>query len=108
MYRPTNQANSTNSTKQTQPLTNEQLTKRLIEAERIIVALLNTVRVLDAGTLVAIYSLIQDDKVKYPEIKSVSDIAKTGVSEVTSKILEILSKAEGSKDTDDSTNREKA
>ena len=105
MYRLTK---STKSSKSTKPLTNEQLTKRLIEAERIIVALLNTVRVLDAGTLVAIYSLIQDDKIKYPEIKNVSDIANTGVSEVTSKILEILSKAEGSKNTDGSKNREKA
>ena len=105
MYRLTKSAKSSKSSKS---LTNEQLTKRLIEAERIIVALLNTVRVLDAGTLVAIYSLIQDDKIKYPEIKNVSDIANTGVSEVTSKILEILSKAEGSKNTDGSKNREKA
>lgn len=76
-------------------LTRKELTQRITQLEQIVVAQENTIRAIDAGTFLAIYSLLHEKKVFLPEfIKSEKDIEDTKVGEAVTNMLKIMAPIE--------------
>lgn len=79
-------------------LTRKQLTDRVQRLEQIVAAQNNTLRAIDAGTFLAVYSLLHENKIYLPEfIKSEKDVVDTGVGEAVTKMLEIMAPIEQQK-----------
>lgn len=76
-------------------LTRKELTQRITKLEQIIAAQENTIRAIDAGTFLAVYSLLHENKVFLPEfIKSEKDIENTKVGEAVTNMLKIMAPIE--------------
>lgn len=76
-------------------LTRQELTDRVANLERIVTMQQNTIKVMDAGLFLTIYSLLHDKKIYTPEfIKSKQDIAGAGVSEAIDAMLDIIKRVE--------------
>lgn len=75
---------------------------KIVEAQgRRILELKNTVAVLDTGLFLALYSLMQEDKLHMPDnLKTKQDIKDTGVSQTIEKIYTIIKKAIGTEAVD--------
>lgn len=80
-------------------LTIQQLTTVVEQQERALRSLSMTVKATDAAAALALYSLIQDSKVRLPEHwKTTEDIKASMIPEAIQKMLAIMSNM---KDTED-------
>lgn len=76
-------------------LTRKELTQRIAQLEQIVAAQENTIRAIDAGTFLAVYSLLHENKIFLPEfIKSEKDIEDTKVGEAVTNMLKIMAPIE--------------
>lgn len=75
--------------------TREELTKQIKQLQQIVVQQENTIKILDAGVYLAIYSLLHEKKIFMPEfIKSDKDIVDTGVGEAVGQMYNIVANVE--------------
>ena len=68
----------------------EDLTKRLVAAERALAILTNTLHVVDAASLLAVYSLIKTDNLRQPDFKSKQDVIDSGCSDAITRMLKTV------------------
>lgn len=82
-------------TKDPKKLTIQQLTDVVAQQERAIRMLSMTVKATDAAAALALYSLLQDNKVRLPEHwKTSEDIKASMIPEAIQKMLDIMSNME--------------
>lgn len=67
-----------------------QLEERLQAAERALSILSNTLHVIDATSLLCLYSLIKTDNLKQPTFKSNQDIIDSGCSDAINRMMETV------------------
>lgn len=67
-----------------------ELQERLAAAERAIQILSNTLHVVDAASLLAVYSLIQTNNLKQPTFKSKQDVIDSGCSDAITRMLKTV------------------
>lgn len=76
-------------------LSRQELTERVAILEQMIYQQQQTIKVLDAASFLALYSLLHENKVYTPDfISSKQDIIDTHVSEAINKMIEIINKVE--------------
>ncbi len=68
----------------------EDLTKRVTAIEKALVTLTNTLHVVDAASLLAVYSLIQTNNLKQPTFKSKQDVIDSGCSDAITRMLKTV------------------
>lgn len=68
----------------------EDLTKRAAAIEKALVALTNTLHVVDAASLLAVYSLIKTDSLRQPDFKSKQDVIDSGCSDAITRMLKTV------------------
>lgn len=68
----------------------EELTYRVVAAERALSILTNTLHVVDAASLLAVYSLIQTNNLKQPTFKSKQDVIDSGCSDAITRMLKTV------------------
>ena len=68
----------------------EDLTKRVAAIERALVTLTNTLHVVDAASLLAVYSLIKTDSLRQPDFKSKQDVIDSGCSDAITRMLKTV------------------
>lgn len=66
------------------------LEKEKAELEKTVATQNNIIQVLDSGVFLSVYSLLQDDKVEFPTVKTPEDVISTGVSENIGRMMEII------------------
>ncbi len=67
-----------------------ELEERLVAAERALSILTNTLHVVDAASLLAVYSLIQTNNLKQPTFKSKQDVIDSGCSDAITRMLKTV------------------
>lgn len=67
-----------------------QLEERLQAAERALSILSNTLHVIDATSLLCLYSLIKTDNLKQPTFKSNQDIIDSGCSDAINRMMKTV------------------
>ena len=70
----------------------EDLKERLAAAERAIQVLSNTLHVVDATALLALYSLIQTNNLRQPTFESNQDIIDSGCSDAITRMMKTVMK----------------
>lgn len=68
----------------------EDLTKRVAAAEKALAILTNTLHVVDAASLLAVYSLIKTDNLRQPDFKSKQDVIDSGCSDAITRMLKTV------------------
>lgn len=68
----------------------EDLTKRVVAAEKALAVLTNTLHVVDAASLLAVYSLIKTDSLRQPDFKSKQDVIDSGCSDAITRMLKTV------------------
>lgn len=68
----------------------EELTYRVVAAEHALSILTNTLHVVDAASLLAVYSLIKTDNLRQPDFKSNQDIIDSGCSDAITRMLKTV------------------
>ena len=68
----------------------EDLKSRLAAAEKAIAVLTNTLHVVDAASLLAVYSLIKTDSLRQPDFKSKQDVIDSGCSDAITRMLKTV------------------
>lgn len=68
----------------------EELTYRVVAAEHALSVLTNTLHVVDAASLLAIYSLIKTDSLRQPDFKSKQDVIDSGCSDAITRMLKTV------------------
>lgn len=68
----------------------EELTYRVVAAERALSILTNTLHVVDAASLLAVYSLIKTDNLRHPDFKSKQDVIDSGCSDAITRMLKTV------------------
>jgi len=68
----------------------KELEERLVAAERALAILTNTLHVVDAASLLAVYSLIQTNNLKQPTFKSKQDVIDSGCSDAITRMLKTV------------------
>lgn len=68
----------------------EDLTKRVAAIEKALVTLTNTLHVVDAASLLAVYSLIKTDSLRQPDFKSKQDVIDSGCSDAITRMLKTV------------------
>ena len=66
------------------------LEERLAAAERALAILSNTLHVVDAASLLAVYSLIKTDNLRQPDFKLKQDIINSGCSDAINRMLKTV------------------
>lgn len=66
------------------------LEERLAAAERALATLSNTLHVIDATSLLCLYSLIQTNNLKQPNFESNQDIIDSGCSDAINRIMKTV------------------
>ena len=67
-----------------------ELEERLVAAERALAILTNTLHVVDAASLLAVYSLIKTDNLRQPDFKSKQDVIDSGCSDAITRMLKTV------------------
>lgn len=67
-----------------------ELEERLQAAERALSILTNTLHVVDAASLLAVYSLIQTNNLKQPAFKTKQDVIDSGCSDAITRMLKTV------------------
>lgn len=67
-----------------------ELEDRLVAAERALAILTNTLHVVDAASLLAVYSLIKTDSLRQPDFKSKQDVIDSGCSDAITRMLKTV------------------
>lgn len=84
----------------------KELEERLGAAERALATLSNTLHVIDATSLLCLYSLIQTNNLKQPNFTNNQDIIDSGCSDAINRMMKTVMKvnaAEKKKDGKDET-----
>ena len=68
----------------------EDLTKRVTAIEKALAVLTNTLHVVDAASLLAVYSLIKTDSLRQPDFKSKQDVIDSGCSDAITRMLKTV------------------
>lgn len=68
----------------------EELTYRVVAAEHALSVLTNTLHVVDAASLLAVYSLIKTDSLRQPDFKSKQDVIDSGCSDAITRMLKTV------------------
>lgn len=68
----------------------KELEERLSRAERALNILSNTLHVVDATSLLALYSLIKTDNLKQPDFKSNQDVIDSGCSDAITRMMKTV------------------
>ena len=68
----------------------EDLTKRVVAAERALATLSNTLHVIDATSLLCLYSLIQTNNLRQPTFTNNQDIIDSGCSDAINRMLKTV------------------
>lgn len=68
-------------------MTTKELEERLVAAEKALAVLSNTLHVVDAASVLAVYSLIETGNLRQPAFKSKKDIIESGCSGAINEIL---------------------
>lgn len=69
-----------------------ELGERLVAAERAIAILSNTLHVVDATSLLSLYSLIKTDNLRQPNFTSNQDIIDSGCSDAINRMMKTVVK----------------
>ena len=69
-----------------------QLEERLAAAEKAIATLSNTLHVIDATSLLCLYSLIKTDNLRQPNFESNQDIIDSGCSDAINRMMKTVMK----------------
>lgn len=83
------------------------LEDRLAAAEKALAILSNTLHVIDAASLLAVYSLIKTDNLRQPDFKSKQDVIDSGCSDAITRMLktvQVYMNNEAKRDKDDKSN----
>lgn len=67
-----------------------ELEERLVAAERALSILTNTLHVVDAASLLAVYSLVKTDSLRQPDFKSKQDVIDSGCSDAITRMLKTV------------------
>lgn len=67
-----------------------ELEERLAAAERALQILSNTLHVIDATSLLSLYSLIKTDNLRQPNFKSNQDIIDSGCSDAINRMMKTV------------------
>ena len=67
-----------------------ELEERLVAAEKALAILTNTLHVVDAASLLAVYSLIKTDNLRQPDFKSKQDVIDSGCSDAITRMLKTV------------------
>ena len=67
-----------------------ELEERLMAAEKALAILTNTLHVVDAASLLAVYSLIKTDSLRQPDFKSKQDVIDSGCSDAITRMLKTV------------------
>lgn len=67
-----------------------ELEERLAAAEKALATLSNTLHVIDATSLLALYSLIQTNNLRQPTFKSNQDIIDSGCSDAINRMMKTV------------------
>lgn len=67
-----------------------ELEDRLAAAEKALATLSNTLHVIDATSLLALYSLIQTNNLRQPTFKSNQDIIDSGCSDAINRMMKTV------------------
>lgn len=67
-----------------------ELQERVAAIEKALVTLTNTLHVVDAASLLAVYSLIQTNNLKQPTFKSKQDVIDSGCSDAITRMLKTV------------------
>lgn len=70
----------------------EELTYRVVAAEKALQVLSNTLHVIDATSLLSLYSLIKTDNLRQPDFKSNQDIIDSGCSDAINRMMKTVVK----------------
>lgn len=68
----------------------EDLKERVTAIEKALVTLTNTLHVVDAASLLAVYSLIKTDNLRQPDFKSKQDVIDSGCSDAITRMLKTV------------------
>ena len=68
----------------------EDLKERVAAIEKALVTLTNTLHVVDAASLLAVYSLIKTDSLRQPDFKSKQDVIDSGCSDAITRMLKTV------------------
>lgn len=68
----------------------KELEERLVAAEKALAVLSNTLHVVDAASLLAVYSLIKTDSLRQPDFKSKQDVIDSGCSDAITRMLKTV------------------
>lgn len=67
-----------------------ELEERLAAAEKALAILTNTLHVVDAASLLAVYSLIKTDNLRQPDFKFKQDVIDSGCSDAITRMLKTV------------------
>lgn len=82
---------TTNATFETAEQTKiRELEERLAAAEKALATLSNTLHVIDATSLLCLYSLIKTDNLKQPDFQSNQDVIDSGCSDAINKMIKTV------------------
>lgn len=81
----------------------EELTYRVVAAERALATLSNTLHVVDATALLSLYSLIKTDNLRQPTFTNNQDIIDSGCSDAINRMMKTVVKVNAA----ESKNKEK-
>lgn len=70
----------------------EELTYRVVAAEHALATLSNTLHVIDATSLLSLYSLIKTDNLRQPTFESNQDIIDSGCSDAINRMMKTVVK----------------
>lgn len=68
----------------------KELEERLAAAEKALQILSNTLHVIDATSLLALYSLIKTDNLRQPDFKSNQDVIDSGCSDAIGRMMKTV------------------
>lgn len=68
----------------------EDFKERVAAIEKALVTLTNTLHVVDAASLLAVYSLIKTDSLRQPDFKSKQDVIDSGCSDAITRMLKTV------------------
>ena len=68
----------------------EDLKERVAAIEKALVTLTNTLHVVDAARLLAVYSLIKTDSLRQPDFKSKRDVIDSGCSDAITRMMKTV------------------
>ena len=72
----------------------DELAERLAAAEKAIQVLSNTLHVIDATSLLSLYSLIKTDNLRQPNFESNQDIIDSGCSDAINRMMKTVMKVQ--------------